>query len=74
MSTVYSVRIPKKLKQTLEALNEVDWQTEIRQFLETKARESHLRLELEEARRLRASMKKTVNSAQIIRADRDDAH
>lgn len=74
MSTVYSLRIPKKLKEALQSLEKVDWQAEIRQFLEQKVRQHYLRLELDEARKLRTGMRRTVSSAEIIRADRKNAH
>jgi hypothetical protein len=72
MSTVYSFRIPKQLKDTLEKLSEVDWQQELRTFLEQKVREEYVRKQLEEARDLRSKMKHAVNSAELIREDREN--
>jgi hypothetical protein len=74
MSTVYSVRIPRQLRDALEKLNEVDWQNELRAFLERKVREEYMRKQLEEARILRGRMKHTVSSAEMIREDRENAH
>lgn len=75
MSTaVYSIRIPRKLKETIEKLEDVNWQEEVKAFLEQKVKEHYLQRELEAARKVGAQMKQTVDSAEIIRADREHAH
>ncbi len=74
MSTVYSLRIPKALKQALEQLEDVNWQAELRVFLERKVRLEYTRRQLKEARSLRARMKRRISSAEIIREDRKTAH
>ena len=74
MSTVYSVRIPKALREALENLDDVDWQGELRAFLEQKVRKELMERQLEEGRRLRSSMKARVSAAEIIREDRENAH
>jgi hypothetical protein len=72
MSTVYSVRISKELKDALERLNRVDWQGEVRAFLQKKV-SSELRIrQLNDARKFRATMKR-VNAAEIIRKDRENS-
>ena len=74
-SSVYSVRLPKELKKALEELDGVDWQSETRAFLERKVREEFRRKELEEARKLRDRMERSVSSSDLLREDRDnDAH
>lgn len=74
-SSVYSVRLPKELKKALEELDDVDWQSETRAFLERKVREEFRRKELEEARKLRDRMERSVSSSDLLREDRDnDAH
>ena len=74
MSAVYSVRIPRELKEALEKLDEVDWQRELRAFLERKVRRKLVVKQLEEARKIRAGMKRRVNAAEMIREDRENAH
>ncbi len=74
MSTVYSLRIPKALKQALEQLEDINWQAELRVFLERKVRLEYTRRQLKEARSLRARMKRRISSAEIIREDRKTAH
>ncbi len=74
MSTVYSVRIPKALKEALEQLEDVNWQEELRLFLEREVKHEYTRRQIKEARRLRARMKQTVNSAGLIREDRKNGH
>ncbi len=74
MSTVYSVRIPKELKEALEKLDDVDWQGELRAFLEKKVRKELMEKQLDEGRRVRSAMKAKVSAAEIIREDRENAH
>lgn len=73
MSTVYSVRIPKRLREALNKLQDIDWQEELRMFLEQRVRSEYVRKQLEEAGKLRARMKE-IGSAEIIREDRENAH
>ncbi len=73
MSTVYSVRIPKRLREALNKLQDVDWQEELRTFLEQRVRTEYVRKQLEEAGKLRAQMKE-IGSAEIIREDRENVH
>jgi len=70
MSEVYSIRIPRKLRETLNQLREVDWQEEIRRFLSGRAREEHLRRLLKEAKEHRSKMGREISAAQLIREDR----
>lgn len=58
----------------MEKLDNVNWQEELRAFLEQRVREHYLRYELEAARKVRAQMKETVSSAEIVREDREHAH
>lgn len=73
MSTVYSVRIPKRLREALNKLQDVDWQEELRAFLEQRVRAEYVRKQLEAARKLRVGMKE-ISSAEIIREDRENVH
>lgn len=68
------MRIPRRLREALEKLDDVNWQEELRGFLEQRVREHYLRRELEEARKIRAQMRETVGSAEIVREDREHAH
>ncbi len=71
MSVVVSFRIPRELKERLERLG-IDWRTEVREFLERRAREEARKRILSEARRLRMTIgKRGVSAAELIREDRD---
>lgn len=74
MSTVYSVRIPKELKEALERLSEVDWQGELRAFLENKVRRELMTKQLEEGKKIRSTMKAEVSAAELLREDRENGH
>lgn len=74
MSSVYSVRIPKKLKEEIEKIDRVDWQAETRTFLERKVRKERLARDIEKAREQRRKSKKTISSAELIREDRQNVH
>lgn len=74
MSTVYSVRIPKELKEALEKLEGIDWQGELRAFLERKVRRELMARQIAEGRKLRSSMKAEVSSSEIVREDRENGH
>lgn len=74
MSSVYSVRIPKRLKEDIEKIDKVDWQSETRRFLEKKVRRERLVIQLEKARELRRKSKKMISAADLIREDRRLGH
>ncbi|MHB8565696.1 MAG: type II toxin-antitoxin system VapB family antitoxin [Nitrososphaerales archaeon] len=74
MSSVYSVRLSKKLKEEIERLDTVDWQNETRSFLEERVRKERINRQLEEARKNREQMKITLDVARLIREDREHAH
>lgn len=74
MSSVYSVRVSKKLKEEIERLDKVDWQNETRSFLEGRVRKERINRQIEEARRNKKRMKITLNVAQLIREDREHGH
>jgi hypothetical protein len=71
ISSVYSVRVSKKLKDEIDSLNNIDWQAETRAFFEEKVRKERLRKQLETAKKNSDRMKVTVNVAQLIRQDRE---
>ena len=52
MSDVLSIRIPKEIKRKMELLKDVvDWNEEIRKFLERRVDELYKRRVIEEVRR-----------------------
>lgn len=73
MSTVISVRIPKKLKRRLDSIPHVNWSEEIRRFLEERVAEYEaelLRQRVREHLRKVPEMPKGA-TARWIRNDRD---
>lgn len=74
MSSVYSIRLPKKLKDELHSFTNVDWQNETRIFLEERVRRERIKRQLEEAKKNKARMKMTLDAAKLVREDREHAH
>jgi hypothetical protein len=73
MSTVvYSIRIPKKIKEMMDSINDINWQEELRRIVEERVKEEYKKKLLREARDLRMKMKTSVPSAELIREDRDE--
>jgi len=70
-TSVYSVRIPKKLRRAMEEMKEVDWQEEIRQAIAELVRRKRKERLLQQAKRLRERMKAQVDAARLVREDRD---
>ena len=74
MSTVISVRIPKKLKEKMDELRDVvNWSEEIRKFLEKRVEELHRRKVLEEIRKVLEKIPEAPKGtvAKYVREDRD---
>lgn len=74
MSTVISVRIPKKLKEKMDELRDiVNWSEEIRKFLEKRVEELHRRRVLEEIRKVLEKIPESPKgtAAKYVREDRD---
>lgn len=69
MSTVYSIRIPKKLKELMASVD-VDWQKEISRFIEERARKVLISKYLEESKEELEKMK-NIDNAELIREDRE---
>jgi len=74
MSSVYSIRLPKKLKDEIENFAEVDWQNETRTFLEERVRKERIKKQIGEARKNKQRMKTTIDAAKLVREDRERAH
>lgn len=74
MSNVLSIRIPKEVKRKMELLKDVvDWNEEIRRFLESRVDELYRRKVIEEVRRVIERLPEmprgTVTA--YVRGDRD---
>jgi hypothetical protein len=74
VSTVYSIRLPRKLKDELERFAEVDWQNETRAFLEGRVRRERIKKQIEEAKKNKERMKITLDAAKLVREDREHTH
>ena len=71
MSTIISVRVPKKLKKRMDKLRDmVNWSEEIRKFLEKRVEEFHRRKDLEEIRKVLEEVPKGTVT-RYVREDRD---
>ncbi len=69
-TTVYSIRIPREIREAMEKMKDVDWQEEIRKMIIDRVRKELKRRLLEEAKELRGKMKSS-NISDMIREDRD---
>ncbi len=69
-TTVYSIRIPKEIRDAMEKTKDIDWQEEIRKMIIERVRQETKRRLLKEARELRKKMKSS-NISEMIREDRD---
>ncbi len=69
-TTVYSIRIPREIREAMEKMKDVDWQEEIRKMIIERVRKELKRRLLEEAKELRGKMKSS-NISDMIREDRD---
>jgi len=69
-TTVYSIRIPREIREAMEKMKDVDWQEEIRKMIIDRVRKELKRRLLEEAKELRSKMKSS-NIFDMIREDRN---
>ena len=70
MSTTFTIRIPRKLKEKMEE-NQIEWSQEVRGFLEERVKQVELMRILREVQ-VRAKKRKTkIDSTILIREDRD---
>ena len=76
MSDVLSIRVPREIKRKMELLKDVvDWNEEIREFLERRVDELYRRRVIEEVRRViekLPEMPRGVVTA-YVREDRDSS-
>jgi len=74
MSVVFSVRIPRKLKEEMEKLKDlVDWRSEIVAFIEERVRMYKRMKALQEINRMLEELPETPRgmAGRIVREDRD---
>jgi hypothetical protein len=73
MSVVFSVRIPRKLKEEMEKLKDVDWRSEIIAFIEERVRMYKRMRALQEITRMLEELPETPRgmAGKIVREDRD---
>ena len=75
MSVVFSVRIPKKLKELMDECKGVDWAEEVKAFLNKRVRELLIAEYLKVAREVRKQLDKVpVSVDELIREDREREH
>jgi hypothetical protein len=70
MSATFTIRIPQELKKKMEK-NPAEWSQEIRDFLEEKIRQMELIKTLEETEPRAEKRKTKIDSATLIREDRE---
>lgn len=69
--TVYSVRIPAELRKMMEELGEINWQEEIRRWLEEFVKNKSKERLLAKAKTLRKEMRTGKSAGMLIREDRN---
>ena len=71
-SCVYTIRIPAEVRQMMDEMKDINWQSDIRQAVEELVREKRRHILLNEARELRRATKNIgVSGSELIREDRD---
>jgi len=70
MSTTFTIRIPRKLKERMEK-NPVGWSQEVRGFLEERVRQVELMRVLQEVESRAIKRKVKGDSTILIREDRE---
>lgn len=73
MSTksVYSIRIPTKFRKIMDEMEDVNWQEEIRKVTLELIKEKNKKRLLNESKEIRKAMENDIESAALIREDRD---
>ncbi len=73
MSTksVYSIRIPTKFRKIMDEMEDVNWQEEIREVTLELIKEKNKKRLLKESKEIRKAMENDIESAALIREDRD---
>jgi hypothetical protein len=71
-SSVYTIRIPAEVRQMMDEMKDINWQSDIRQAIEDLVREKRRQRLLSEASRLRKDTKNIgISASELIREDRD---
>jgi uncharacterized UPF0146 family protein len=71
-SCVYTIRIPTNVRQIMDEMKDVNWQSDIRQAIEEMVKEKKRQTLLAEARELRKGTKNIgISASELIREDRD---
>jgi len=71
-SCVYTIRIPTNVRQIMDEMKDVNWQSDIRQVIEEMVKEKKRQTLLAEARELRKGTKNIgLSASELIREDRD---
>ena len=71
-TSVYTIRIPSEVRQMIEEMKEINWQSEIRQAIEDLVRERRRERLLSEAGEVRKkTMDIGISASELIREDRD---
>jgi len=71
MSSTYTIRIPRDLKEKMEKNSEEAWSVEIRNFLEERVKQIELMKTLQQIESRADKRKTKVNSTILIREDRE---
>ena len=71
-SCVYTIRIPADVRQMMDDMKDINWQSDIRQAVEDLVRERRRQKLLAEAREIRKGTKNIgISASELIREDRD---
>lgn len=70
MSTTFTIRIPRELKEKMEE-NPTEWSQEIRDFLEERVKQMELLKAIQEIGLRAEKRKTTADSVILIREDRE---
>ena len=70
MSTTYTIRIPRELKEKMEK-NPAEWSREIRDFLEERVRQIELMKTMQQIEPRAEKRKTKTDSTILIREDRE---
>lgn len=70
MSTTFTIRIPRDLKEKMKQ-NPAEWSQEVRAFLEERVKQIELMKTLQEIGKRAEKRKTKTDSAKLIREDRE---
>ncbi|MGB9914265.1 MAG: CopG family transcriptional regulator [Candidatus Bathyarchaeales archaeon] len=70
MSTTFTVRIPRELKEKMEQ-NPIEWSQEVRAFLEERVKQIELLKTLQEIEKRAEKRKTKTDSTLLIREERE---